>query len=223
MKTIVCYGDSNTWGFMPKEEFPDWTHNRFDFDARWTGILQRALGPEYRVEEEGLNGRTTMFDDVLDERRNGLKYIDTCMLTKMPVDLVILMLGTNDVKEHFCATAYLIARGVGRLVERIRAGGYGPGGKPPEILVMAPARLGKGIADAWPGQEFGANCLEKDARLAGLYANLAKENGLHFLNAAEVAEVSPDDCVHLSAEAHQRLGARVAEEARRILGWGNTA
>lgn len=218
MKTIVCYGDSNTWGFMPMAELPDWTRNRFDFGTRWTGVLQKALGSEYRVEEEGLNGRTTMFDDVLDERRNGLKYIDICMLTKMPVDLVILMLGTNDVKEHFGATAYLIARGVGRLAERIRAGGYGFGGKCPEILVMAPAHLGTGIVDAWLGQEFGPHCLEKDARLAELYEALARENGLHFLNAAEVAEVSPADCVHLSAEAHRRLGARVAEEVRQILG-----
>jgi hypothetical protein len=111
------------------------------------------------------------------------------------------MLGTNDVKEHLGASVFLIARGVERLVERIQTGGYALGGASPEILVIAPARLGAGIADAWPGPEFGPHCLEKDAQLAALYQKVAEKHGLHFLNAADVAEVSPDDCVHLSAAA----------------------
>ena len=98
MKTIVCYGDSNTWGYMPKRERPqETTLNRFPWGVRWTSLLQEQLGAAYRVVEEGLNGRTTMFDDPLDICRNGLESIDCCMLSKHPVDLVILMLGTNDV------------------------------------------------------------------------------------------------------------------------------
>ena len=218
MKTIVCYGDSNTWGFMPEPELPELPRSRFDFQTRWTGILQRALGDDYRVEEEGLNGRTTIFDDVLGEHRNGFQYIDTCMLTKMPVDLVILMLGTNDTKEHIGASAFLIARGVEKLVERIQAGGYASGGVSPEILVMAPAHLGAGIANTWLGDEFGPHCLEKDAQLASLYQKVAEKHRLHFLNAADVVEVSPEDCVHLSAAAHAKLGAQVADKVRHIFG-----
>lgn len=218
MKTVVCYGDSNTWGFIPKVEIIEWSNNRFAFDTRWTGVMQRKLGADFRVEEEGLNGRTTMFDDPLDERRNGLSYVDVCMLSKMPVDLVVIMLGTNDVKEHLAKTAYCIAKGVGRIIERIQKGGYGPFGAAPEILVVAPAHLDERIADAWPGAEFGAGCLKKDAQLGALYAKISKESGTHFLNAARFITVSPDDCVHLSADAHAVLGEHIAEKVRHILG-----
>ena len=113
MKTIVCYGDSNTWGYMPKREHPEITaNNRFPWGVRWTSLLQMKLGADYRVEEEGLNGRTTMFDDPLDVCRNGLESIDCCMLTKTPVDLVILMLGTNDCKSYYKADASQIAKGL---------------------------------------------------------------------------------------------------------------
>ena len=82
MKTIVCYGDSNTWGYMPKREHPEITaNNRFPWGVRWTSLLQMKLGADYRVVEEGLNGRTTMFDDPLDVCRNGLESIDYSMLT----------------------------------------------------------------------------------------------------------------------------------------------
>lgn len=216
MKTIVCYGDSNTWGFMPKKELPDWSVNRFPYDVRWPGILRDKLGSGYIVEEDGLNGRTTIFSDPTDVRRNGLNSIDLCMLVKMPVDLVIIMLGTNDVKQHLGATPCIIAHGIGKLVERVKAGGYGPMGAAPEILVVSPASLGEDLANAWPGDEFGPDALAKDAQLAKYYEKTAQQLGVHFLNAARFAKADPADCVHINEQGHKALGEGIAQEVLRI-------
>ena len=144
MKTILCYGDSNTWGFMPwKDRPPVKAANRFPWEVRWTGRLETMLGDGWRVIEEGLNGRTTMFDCYLEEHRNGLKDIDVSLLTAMPVDLVIIMLGTNDAKLAFNMPPFIIGQGVQRLIDRVRGGqyGYGPDGADPEVLVVAPIRM----------------------------------------------------------------------------------
>jgi lysophospholipase L1-like esterase len=210
MKTIVCYGDSNTWGYIPKTEQTDWADNRYDKEIRWPGVLQKALGSNYCIEEEGLNGRTTIFNDPLDQRRNGLAYIDTCLLTKMPVDMVILMLGTNDVKEYLGAPAFLIARGIGMLIERIQAGKYGPSSTSPKVLLISPPHLGKGIHKAWLGNEFGNGCLEKDAELSKYYQQISRQYGTVFLDASKFTQISELDCVHIDAENHEKLGIQIA-------------
>lgn len=217
MKTIVCYGDSNTWGFMPKEQKPDWTINRFDPDIRWTGLVKKILGNNYRIEEEGLNGRTTIFDDPLDTSRNGLKYIDVCMQTKMPIDLIVLMLGTNDVKEYLGVSAPIIANGIRILIERIKNCGCGPSGKTPEILVISPPVLGKNISKAWTGGEFGSGCLEKSVELGKLIEQVCEEQNTHFLDAASIISVSDLDCVHLDEHNHRKLGEAIAELILSIL------
>jgi len=120
MKTIVCYGDSNTWGhrsYRVRQTNP--ALMRFPWGVRWTSLLQQKLGQDYRVEECGLNGRTTMFDDPLAEDRNGLASINVTLQMHYPVDMVIIMLGTNDVKEFFGMPPYIIARGAGRIIEKI--------------------------------------------------------------------------------------------------------
>ncbi len=217
MKTIVCYGDSNTWGFMPKRDMPlDWSVNRFAPDVRWTGVLQRELGAQFRVEEEGLSGRTTFVDDPQDPHRNGLKYIDTCMLTKMPVDMVVLMLGSNDLKGFLGLTPLLIARGVQSIAERIQKGGYGMRGAAPEILIVAPPALGKGIMNAWPGEEFEQQSIEKCAALPQQYAKVAAACGARFLDASAFITADDADCVHINEAGHAALGRRVAEIVRDI-------
>lgn len=100
MKSILCYGDSNTYGLMP--DSPD----RYPRDVRWTGILQKKLGEDYYVIEEGLSGRTTLWDDPIEEHKNGKKYLLPCLDSHKPVDLVILMLGTNDLKTRFSLTPF---------------------------------------------------------------------------------------------------------------------
>ena len=218
MKTILCYGDSNTWGFMPFHEKPPVkANNRFPRDVRWTGLLQKELGEDYLVIEEGLNGRTTMFDCFMEERRNGLKEIDLCLLTHLPIDLVVLMLGTNDTKQAFAKSPYLIAQGMRRLAERVKSGGYGPNSAAPEVLMVAPARLNEGIFTSWLSDEFDADSLARDRALAQEYARAAADCGAHFLDAG--AQISADnaDGVHMNGEGHKAMAALICGKVREIL------
>ena len=219
MKTIVCYGDSNTWGYMPKRERPqETTLNRFPWGVRWTSLLQEQLGAAYRVVEEGLNGRTTMFDDPLDICRNGLESIDYSMLTNCPVDLVILMLGTNDVKEFFGMPPYVIARGCGRLIDRIQAGGYGPNGAAPEVLLVAPLKLPDTLPGSWLGDEFGPGAIARNDQLPAYYEKIAAEKGVHFLNAAASVTADSADSIHMNEAGHAATAELMYEQVRRILG-----
>lgn len=217
MKTIVCFGDSNTWGFMPKTEAPAITaDNRYPWGVRWTSLLQMKLGNDYRVAEAGLNGRTTIFNCPLGDHRNGLAAIDTTMLCQMPVDLVTIMLGTNDVKAHFGVSPMVIARGALRLIENIRAGGYGPHGACPEILLMAPIRLHPDMEKGWLGEEFHGG-LEKDAQLGAYLEKTAKDAGVHFLNAAEFITAHPADGIHMDEAGHAIMAEKVYEKIIEIL------
>lgn len=219
MKTIVCYGDSNTWGFMPKLERPVVSAlNRYPWGVRWTSLLQMKLGADYRVEEEGLNGRTTMFDDPMEPGRNGLAMVDMCMRMKHPADLVILMLGTNDVKALFNLPLYGIAGGCGQLVDRILAGGYGLGGNAPQVLLVAPPRLHPALVDGWLREEFGPAAMDRNDQLPELYAAVAREKGVHFLNAAAFVTADPADGIHLNAEGHAALAECIHEKVVEILG-----
>lgn len=215
MKTIVCYGDSNTWGFMPKSAPPLWAENRYPADVRWTGILQHTLGKSFRIEEDGLNGRTTYVDDPQDETRNSLKYLPVCMQSRTPADLVIVMLGTNDVKGFFGLTPLMIARGMGRIVNHILNGAYGLHGNAPEVLIVAPPALHENILNCWPGEEFGAEAYGKAAALGKQYEKIAHECNVHFLDASCITASSTDG-VHLSIEGHTTLGHMIAEKVREI-------
>ena len=219
MKTIMCFGDSNTWGYMPKLEMPPLeATNRYPWDVRWTGRLQQLLGGDYRVLEEGLNGRTTMFDCPMEDHRNGLKDIDVCLSTHTPIDLVVIMLGTNDTKLTFRMTEHVIAHGIQRLILRIRTGCHGPGGSDPQILVVAPIRMGEDVEKRWLGVEFDATSLALDKKLAPAFAQVAEKNGAHFFDAGAHVTADPADCIHMNDEGHAALAGLLCDEIKRILG-----
>lgn len=219
MRSILCYGDSNTWGFMPGHDRPPVkASNRYSWDVRWPGRLERMLGDGWRVIEAGLNGRTTMFDCYMEEHRNGLKDIDVCLLTAMPVDMVILMLGTNDSKRVFNMPPFVIAQGVQRLIGRIRGGdyGYGPEGTTPEILVVAPVRMTEGVFTSWLSDEFDAGSVERSAALAACYRSVAERNGVHFLDASAHISADDSDGIHMNAEGHAQMAELILKEVREI-------
>ena len=219
MKTILCYGDSNTWGFMPKKDSPAITaNNRYPWGVRWTSLVQMQLGENYRVAENGVNGRTTMFDCPLADYRNGLKDMEVGMQSQMPVDLVIIMLGTNDVKGHLGMPPYIISRGAGRLIEKIRMGGYGPDGASPEILLMAPIRMHPEAVNGWIAGEFTAESYEKDGMLDKYYRATAEEYGVHYMNAGEFVTADPADGIHMNEEGHAILAEKVTAKVKEILG-----
>ena len=122
-KTILCYGDSITWGYNPANQ------NRMTFDERWPGVLDNGLGEDYKVIEEGLNGRTTIRDDPVNNcYKNGLKYLVPCLESHKPIDMCILLLGTNDLKKRFGLSATEIANGIRILVDTIKKSASGPRG-----------------------------------------------------------------------------------------------
>ncbi len=209
MTTIVCFGDSNTHGMDPV------SGERIPREVRWPGVLREQLGPGHEVIEEGLNGRTTVLDDPASPGRAGAAYLGPCLWSHAPVDVVVIMLGTNDLKTRFGCDAPTIADGAGHLVALARRSLAGPGETPPGVLLVAPPPLGVVTehSELWG---FGTG-VETSRQLARLYSLVARDAGCAFLDAGRHCAVSPDDGVHLDAAAHRRLGEAVAEAIRPLL------
>jgi lysophospholipase L1-like esterase len=209
MPTVLCYGDSNTWGHDPA------TNARLPAEKRWPGVLRRGV-PEATVIEEGLSGRTTILDDPFEDGRNGLTYLVPCLASHRPLDVVILMLGTNDVKGCFPLDAPGIAAAAARLVDTVRRSQAGPGWGTPEVLLVAPPP----VTAPGPVQElwgFSAVSVERARRLGELYRAAAESRACAFLDAGAVVSVSPLDGVHLDQAAHERLGTELAARVRALV------
>jgi lysophospholipase L1-like esterase len=206
MKTILCYGDSNTWGYDPSNQ------SRFPREVRWPGILRKTLGEEYIVIEEGLNGRTTVWDDPIELDKNGATYLRPCIQTHKPLDLVIIMLGTNDLKTRFSLNAYDIASGAGVLVDIVQKSNTGIDAAAPEILLIAPPPT-----VPYPNTEIFVGASEKSSGFSKQYRMVANERGCHFLDAGEYTESSSIDGIHLEADMHKRLGLAIAAKIKDIL------
>ncbi len=204
MPTILCYGDSNTHG-SPPAPLPDGA-TRYGPGMRWPGVLRAAL-PGWTVIEEGLPGRTTVHDDPIEgAARNGLTYLVPCLESHAPLDVVAVMLGTNDLKQRFALAAEDIAEGVGLLLAAIARSGIGPGGAAPAALVIAPTPIGPEERLAYPF----AGGAERSRRFGALYAAVAARHGAAFLDGGSVIRPSAADGVHLDPEAHAALGRAVA-------------
>jgi lysophospholipase L1-like esterase len=209
MKTILCFGDSNTWGWVPTSPVAP---GRYAKDERWTGVLRQQLGDGYDIVEEGLNGRTTVWDDPVEEIMSGKAYLTPCLTSHMPIDLVILMLGTNDLKQRFSVPASDIADAAGLLVRMIQKSEVGPDGGPPKVLLLAPPPLGE-LTEL---EEMFAGGAEKSKLLGEHFQRVADLLGCWFFNTGEVIVSSDIDGVHLEADAHLKLGHRLAEIVREI-------
>ena len=187
MRTLLCFGDSNTWGYIPGSD-----GRRFPREARWPVRLQAALGEAWEVIAEGLSGRTATMDSPVAEGRNGLPYLVPCLLSHAPVDLLLIFLGTNDVGERFALPERDVARSVGRLIKVARSAEAGPDGAAPEVLVVCPPpfdghRLGPHFAEV---------CAELNCELLDL-------DGI-----ASYVELG-DDVEHLDATGHAAVASAV--------------
>jgi lysophospholipase L1-like esterase len=207
MYDVLCFGDSNTWGYDAS------TAARFPRDVRWTGVLQSTLGPEYRVIEEGLNGRTTVWEDPVEGDKVGKRHLPPCLLSHAPLDLVIVMLGTNDLKMRYSAPVTDVAAGVSLLADIVLGSAAGKDGKAPALLLVAPPPFAKLSAFA-SMFEGGA---EKSRSLGRLYAEVARAHGCAFLDAGTVIRSSDIDGIHLEASEHQKLGRAAAREVKKLL------
>ncbi len=209
IKTVACFGDSNTWGSDPE------TGERFAFDVRWTGVLRRALGGEFWVIEEGLGGRTTVRDDPIEgAHKNGRTYLMACLESHKPIDLMTIMLGTNDLKARFAASASDIAQGAASLAEMALRSGCGPGDGAPVVVLISPPPVGKltDMAEMFEGSG------EKSGRFSEHYRRFAEQSGCGYLDASEFIASSDIDGIHFEAGEHRKLGEAVADHVRSALG-----
>ena len=207
-KTVLCYGDSITWGKNPADE------KRMSADERWTGVLGNGLGNDYSIIEEGLPGRTTVWDDpVSGAYKNGLNYLIPCLDSHKPIDLCILMLGTNDLKKRFSLSATEIARGITVLVEVIKKSGTGPEGSAPKILLLSPPKITKSSKFS---DEF-RNSYNKSQKLPGYYARIANDYSLEFLDTSKIIVASELDGVHPDVNEHLKLGNAVLKKVKEIM------
>jgi lysophospholipase L1-like esterase len=215
-RRILAYGDSLTWGWAPIQEVLPTT--RYPLQERYTGFLAEALGPGYEIIEEGLSGRTTNADDPTDPRLNGLAYLPAALATHLPLDLVIILLGTNDTKAFFHREPFDIATGMATLLGAVRAsaGGVGTAYPAPRALVVAPPPLGD-VTHPWHGQVF-AGGKQKTALLPPLYAAVAKSFGAEFFDGGSVTATDGVDGIHLTVDNNRALGLGVGEKVRAILG-----
>jgi lysophospholipase L1-like esterase len=207
MPVIVAFGDSNTWGFDPA------TGGRFARATRWPTVMQQELGPDFEVIAEGLGGRTTVHDDPIMPYRSGVEGLPPCLMSHAPLDLLILALGCNDLKKRFSVSAFDIAEGAARLIFLARAYGEAPDGGTPKILLVAPPPLAKLTVYA----EMFEGGTEKSRLLGQRFGELAKQEGVAFLDAGAVIRCSDLDGIHYEADQHALLGRAVAKAVRSAL------
>lgn len=210
-KHILCIGDSNTHGLCTDPSESADHGSRYNEDERWTCLLQKALGDEYLVIEEGLSGRTCVYDDPAMDSVNLLPVFHALLNTHDPIDLLILMLGTNDAKSKFDTDAKKIALGMQILVEDAKkVPCWGPAG--PRILVVAPVPIEEGVTY----EDFNAESVKTTRGLAREYAFLAVREGVGFLDAGG-CELTSVDHVHLTRKGHRQLAERMETAVKEIM------
>lgn len=206
-KRILIYGDSNTHGFRIEDGL------RFGSDIRWTGVCQNQLGKKYEILEEGLNGRTTCHDEWGMEFRNGLKYIEPCIRTHLPLDAVCVMLGSNDLKAEFGQTAEYIAKNAAEVLEKacqVVESKY-PGRKCRYVLI-APVEVSEDLLNGPFGWDFqGQKAIDESRRFSECFRHQAEEHGFLYFDASVHARPGIIDGLHLDAENHGKLGRAFAE------------
>jgi len=217
VKTILCYGDSNTFGYIPGG-----TGGRYDHKTRWPGALREHLNkdsapgkPDWWIVEEGLNGRTICRDDPFEPGRNGLTHIIPILKSHKPLDIVVVMLGTNDTKRRFTPSPYDIAEGLELIIRAIQHSETGPDDGTPQVLVVSPPHIEPGHGGFWGDIFDGA--VEVSEKLAPCFRKIARRTGAEFFDAAKIIRPSPVDGVHLDPAGHRELGSALAGIIPRLL------
>jgi len=217
MKRILCYGDSNTWGYDPVN-FDERTGlpARYPEHVRWPGVMRDLLGPDYVVWEAGHNGRTTVFDDPLMPTRNGVSAFEMVLQTCDPVDCIIFALGTNDTKDMFSASSLVIYHGMERLLNVCKAVKAQSRSAHAKIILACPLKpVADGKGEFWYG--FSELSTEKGEQLRQRYELLAQQQGCAYIDLNNYADVSPADGVHLAPEGHESIGKAMADLVQKVL------
>ncbi len=211
--TILCYGDSNTWGQKPDKS------GRYPVDVRWTGRLQKQLGEDYYVIEEGLSSRTTDLEYAKKPGRNGKTYLMPCLVSQNPIDLVILMLGTNDLKVEFNRSPEDIANAVKGLVADIKEYAFVKPNVPPKVLVVGPIHVNdqaRDFQDLYGGVYYDAGSAAKSRLLADALQSIVNETESAFFDASTVSEPG-EDGIHFSEAAHAALASALVQHVHDLV------
>lgn len=203
---IVCYGDSNTWGYISGSD-----HQRYGESERWTGILSQKLGENYKIIEEGLNSRTLISNDSRPgkEGKNGYEYLIPCLDTHDPIDLVIVMLGTNELKKAYNKTIEEIGEIFEKyFVKTILNRKSQIDNKYPKLVIVAPPIAN----DDGSGKYEGA--FEKSLKFNEIYGKIAENNNCYFVDNNKLE--TGIDGVHLTKESHKLLAEKLYEVILKI-------
>ena len=202
-KRILCFGDSNTWGYTPI------TGERYPKGVRWTSLLGEYTGAE--IIEEGLNGRTSAFEDPLLPHAKGIDYIDACVASALPCDLLVVMLGTNDMKKYVCNCVDASAKAVAMICNRAKL--IAPDLK---VLMVSPIVIGNWRPQLGEMLQLDMQSIENSYRFHEFFKQQAELNGFYYLDAAQFAEPSKEDAVHMTPENHQKLARAIADKVEEI-------
>lgn len=203
--TVLCFGDSNTWGQRSDRK------GRYAPDVRWTGKLQETLGEQYYVIEEGLSSRTTNLDYSRKPGRNGRTYLVPCLASHNPLDYVVMMLGTNDLKIEFDRSAHDIAEALRELVQEVQATAKGAHDRVPKIILISPILVDNTapyFAENYT-EHYDQESVVKSRQLADEVARIARETDCIFLDAATVAKAGVDG-IHFDEASHAALAQLVS-------------
>lgn len=209
--TILCYGDSNAWGWVANKMGAE----RYDEHTRWPGVLRDELGDEYSVLEDALGARTTNLDEPRPELplRNGLQMLPITLETNGPVDIVIFMIGTPDLKPLFDVSPEHITQGMRQNIDTVKSFKSINGRSPQQIIIIAPPIINETAEFA---SKAYTNAHDKSVALVDLYRELAQETGCMFIDSNEYVQVDPTEGVHITKYSHQKLGQAAAEIVRSL-------
>lgn len=210
-KRVLCYGDSNTWGHIPGGK------GRYPESVRWTGVCQQELGDDFVIIEDGINGRTTIFDQPFSEYLNGIKGLGYSLLSQAPLDIIVMFLGTNDITFNniervqygideiirTCINANYIYRSEGPIFLNT-----------PKVLLLIPMPFDP-VVDKIPGSA--KNRYFESTKFKEYFLPVADKYGIGCLDTSDIADVSRIDGVHLTAVGHERIGKAVAEMIKTLL------
>lgn len=207
MKQILAFGDSNTWGLVPGS-FP---HKRYPWGVRWTSLIQEK-NSNIRIAEEGLCGRTTVFEDELRPGRKAVKSLDPLLESHYPIDGAILMLGTNDCKAFYNASPYVIGKGIERCLDIIEK--YLP---PEKIILVSPIHLGEDVWKPEKDPEFDKKSVDISKQLVDIYKDIAHRHGTVFFAASDHVSASTIDDEHMDEEGHKIFAEEIYKEIEAII------
>ncbi|MBR6766837.1 MAG: SGNH/GDSL hydrolase family protein [Clostridia bacterium] len=209
-KRILCFGDSNTYGYIP-------TGGRYDIHTRWPMRMAEILGKDYEIIEEGFNGRTCVYDDPVEGGfKSGVNYLPPCLMSHNPLDAVIIMLGSNDTKRRFGLTPMTIGQCMMQLVRTAKLYAMDAYGNPARVIITAPPAFLDNLMETRHGECFGPQAIEVSRGLSAEYLRISKLLRCDFFDAGPYAEVSHLDAVHMTANGHIRLAEAMAEKIKSL-------